>query len=121
MVMMAAAIRAAGGHPRRGGRMTRPMWFIMPSSGLIGSAAAPAGFPQGVEGGRAAAGRGDRPPGPPVAVLARLGAADRRHPGAVRYLAGDGPPLRAGRVGALRVLRGAFALVLGAEAVPDHH
>jgi len=31
--------------------------------------------------------------------------------GAVRRLPGDGPALRAGRVGALRVLRGAFELV----------
>jgi Transposase, Mutator family len=42
-------------------------------------------------------------------------------PGAVRHLAADGETLRAGRVGELRVLRGACALVLGAEAVCDHH
>ena len=35
--------------------------------------------------------------------------------------AGDGQAVRAGRVGRLRVLRGAFALVLGPEAVPAHH
>jgi hypothetical protein len=34
---------------------------------------------------------------------------------------GDRQALRAGRVGALWLLRGAFSLVLGAEAVPDHH
>jgi hypothetical protein len=42
-------------------------------------------------------------------------AADRCGPGALRYLAGDGPPFRAGRVGELRVLRRALALVLGVE------
>jgi len=42
-------------------------------------------------------------------------------PGAVRHLAGDRPPRRAGRAGALWILRGALALVLGAEAVHDHH
>jgi len=31
--MMAAAVRAVGGHARRGQRMTRMLWFIMPSSG----------------------------------------------------------------------------------------
>ena len=50
----------------------------------------------------------------------RPGAADRRDPGAVRRLAGDGQAVGAGRAGGLRVLRGALALVLGAEAVPDH-
>ena len=40
-------------------------------------------------------------------------AADRRHPGAVRHVPGDRPAQRAGRMGALRVLRRAFALVLG--------
>ena len=78
-------------------------------------------LPQTAEESRAAAGRGDRSPGPPVAVLVRPGAADRRHPGTLRRLPGDGPAQRAGRVGALRLLRGALALVLGAEAVPDHH
>src|SRR6516165_6785381 len=74
-----------------------------------------AGLSQAAEGGRAAAGRGDRSPGPPVALVVRPGAADRRHPGAVRHLAGDRQALRAGRVGPLWLLRGAFALVLGAE------
>ena len=69
---------------------------------------------------RAAAGRGDGLPGPRVPVVARPGAADRRHPGAVRELAGDGQAIRAGRVGRIRILRGAFALVLGPEAVPGH-
>jgi hypothetical protein len=55
------------------------------------------------------------------AGLARPGPADRRHPGALRRVAGDGAPERAGRVGRLRVLRRALALVLGPEAVPDHH
>src|SRR5262249_48811177 len=80
--------------------------------------AAPARIPRAAPGGRAAAGRGDRSSGPPVALLARPGPADRRDPGPVRRLPRDRPPLRAGRVGVLRVLRGAFALVLGIEAVP---
>jgi hypothetical protein len=79
------------------------------------------------------------------------GAGDRRHPGcafgtaaAINHLVGrcpswheqvrliDATPCRAappgnrfaartGGVGKLRLLRGALALVLGAEAVPDHH
>jgi hypothetical protein len=49
------------------------------------------------------------------------GATDRRDAGTLRHLPGDGPAVRAGRVGALRVQRRAFALVLGTEAVPGHH
>src|SRR5208337_445972 len=78
-------------------------------------------LPQAAQGSRAAAGPGPGSPGPPVAGLVRPGAADRRHPGAVWRLPGDSPPLGAGRVGALRLLRGAFALVLGNDAIPDHH
>jgi hypothetical protein len=33
VAMTAAAVRAASGHARRGRRMTRVLWFIMPSSG----------------------------------------------------------------------------------------
>ncbi len=33
--MLAAAVRAAGGHVRRGRCMTRVLWFMMPSSGLV--------------------------------------------------------------------------------------
>jgi hypothetical protein len=33
VAITAAAVRAAGGHARRGRRMTRVLWFIMPSSG----------------------------------------------------------------------------------------
>src|SRR5690242_19266322 len=57
---------------------------------------------------RAAAGRDAGLPGPRGAVLARPGAADRRHPGAVRPLAGDGQAFGAGRMGCLRVLCRAF-------------
>src|ERR1700730_5218601 len=34
MAIMAAAVRAVGGHDRRGRRMTQMLLFIMPSSGL---------------------------------------------------------------------------------------
>jgi hypothetical protein len=34
VAMMAAAVRAVGGHARRGRRMTRVLGFIMPSSGV---------------------------------------------------------------------------------------
>jgi hypothetical protein len=33
VAMTAAAVRAASGHARRGRRMTRVLWFTMPSSG----------------------------------------------------------------------------------------
>src|SRR5258708_4805701 len=33
VAMMAAAVRAVGGRARRGRRMRRALWFIMPSSG----------------------------------------------------------------------------------------
>src|SRR5512135_207365 len=78
-------------------------------------------LPQAAQSCGAAAGRGDRSPGPAVAVLVRPGTADRRHPGAVRQLAGDRQALGAGRMGALRVLRRAFPVLPGAEAVPAHH
>jgi hypothetical protein len=42
-------------------------------------------------------------------------------PSAARRLAGDRPALGAGQIGELQVLRRASALVLGIEAVPDHH
>jgi hypothetical protein len=34
VAMTADAVRAGGGHARRGRRRTRALWFIMPSSGL---------------------------------------------------------------------------------------
>ena len=43
--------------------------------------------------------------GAAVPVVVRPAAADRRHPGAVRHLAGDGQALRPGRVRRLRLLR----------------
>jgi hypothetical protein len=43
VAMMAAAVRAVGGRARHGRRMTRLLWFIMPSLGLLVPAAAPAG------------------------------------------------------------------------------
>ena len=58
---------------------------------------------------------------PASARRGRPAAAAGCHAGAVRYLPGDGQTLGSGRVGGLRVLRVAFALVLGAEAVPGHH
>jgi hypothetical protein len=35
VAMTAAAVRAAGGHPRRGRRMTRMLWFIMSPQGWM--------------------------------------------------------------------------------------
>ena len=67
-------------------------------------------LPQTAQSRGTAAGHCDGSPGPPVAGLVRLGAADRRHPGPLRRLPGDRPAVRAGRVGALRLLRRAFAL-----------
>jgi hypothetical protein len=123
-----AADRCRAGLPGRGaGAAGRPQRaslaadVLRPAGPPVPVPAEPARLPQAAEGGRAAAGRGDGSPGPPVAVLVRPGAADRCHPGAVRRLPGDRQALRPGRVGALRLLRRAFALVLGAEAVPDHH
>jgi hypothetical protein len=58
---------------------------------------------------------------PRLPVVAGPGTANRRHPAAVRRLARDREAVRAGRMGRLRVLRRAFALVLGHESVPDHH
>ena len=51
---------------------------LRPAGALVPVPAEPARLPQAGEESRAAAGRGDRPPGPPVAVLVRPGAADRR-------------------------------------------
>lgn len=94
---------------------------LRPARAPVPVPAASARLPQAAQGRRAAAGRGAGPPGPAVAGLVRPGPADRRHPGAVRHIARDRQAQRAGRMGALRILRGAFALVLGAEAVLDHH
>ena len=72
-----------------------------------------------------AAGRGAGLPGPRVPVVARSGAADRRDPvpcGTSRETARRSELAGwAGRMGWLRVLPVAFALVLGPEAVPAHH
>src|SRR5215471_4011860 len=94
---------------------------LRPAGAPVPLPAAPARVSQAAQGGRAAAGRGDGLPGPRVPVVVRPGAADRRHPGALRHLPGNGETLRAGRVGELRLLRRTFALVLGPEAVCDHH
>jgi hypothetical protein len=113
-----------GGRPGAAGRpVGAPLAadVLRPARAPVPVPAETAGLPQAAQGGRAAAGHGAGLPGPRVPVVARPGPADRRHPRALRHLAGDGPPLRAGRMGRLRVLRGALALVLGAEAVPDHH
>jgi hypothetical protein len=50
--------------------------------------------------------------------VGRRAAADRCDSGAVRHLPGHSEALPSGGVGELRLLRGAFALVLGDEAVP---
>src|SRR6185312_8839438 len=104
-----------GGGPGAAGRAVRASL----AAAVLRAAGAPvpvpaeaARLPQAGQGRRAAAGRSDGLPGPRVPVLARPGAADRCHAPAMRRLAGDGAAVRAGRVGALRVLRGAFALVL---------
>ncbi len=83
--------------------------------------AAPARLSQALEGGGPADLHGHGVSGHGVPVVGRRAAADRCHPGAVRRLAANGAPVRAGRVGELRLLRCAFALVLGPEAVCDHH
>src|SRR5579863_5783598 len=114
------ADRCRAGVPGRGAGPARGPVGASLAADVLRPAGAPvplpaqtARLPQAAQGCGTAAGRGDRSPGPPVAVLARPGAADRCHPGAVRRLPGDRQAVRAGRVGALRVLRGAFALVLG--------
>ena len=94
---------------------------LRPAGPPVPLPAASARLPQTAESSGTAAGCRDGSPGPAVPVVVRPGAADRCDPGPLRHLPGDGAPLRAGRVGALRVLRRAFALVLGIEAVPDHH
>src|SRR5204862_7640489 len=94
---------------------------LRPAGAPVPLSAQAARLPQTAQGRRAAFGRGDGPPGPLLAVVARPGAADRRHPGALRRLPGDGQTPRAGRVGGLWLLRRPFPLVLGAEAVPGHH
>ena len=122
------AVRRGTGVPGGGaGAAGRPVGaplaaaVLRPARAPVPLPAQAAGLSQAAEGGRAAAGRGDGLPGPRVPVVARPGPADRCHPGAVRHLAGDRQAVRAGRVGGLRLLRGAFALVLGPEAVPAHH
>src|SRR5262249_50074473 len=117
------AVRCRAGVPGGGpGAAGRPVGaplaadVLRAAGALVSVPAAPARLSQAAEGRRAAAGSGDGLPGPRVPVVVRPGPADRCHRGAVRHLAGNGPPLRAGRVGELRVLRGACALVLGAEA-----
>jgi len=79
-----------------------------------------AGLPQTAQGRRAAAGRGDRSAGPAAASVVRPEMADRCYSGAVRHLPGDRQAQRPGRMGQLRALPGAFALVLRPEAVPAH-
>src|SRR5208282_2653422 len=80
-----------------------------------------AGLPQAGQGGRTADLPGHLVAGHVVPVVGGRPAAARRDPGAVRHLAADGPALRPGRAGELRLLRRALALVLGPEAVPAHH
>src|SRR5262252_9932240 len=115
------ALRCGTGVPGGGaGAAGRPVGaslaaaVLRPARAPVSLPAAPARVSQAAQGGRAAAGSGAGLPGPRGAVVVGGGAADRRHPGAVRHLAGDGETLGAGRVGELRVLRGPFALVLGA-------
>ena len=123
-----AAVRRRAGMPGRGpGPAGRPVRASLaadvlgPAGSPVSLSAASARLSQAAEGSGAAAGRGAGSPGPAMPVVVRPGAADRRHPGAVRRFPGDRQAVRPGRVGALWVLRGAFALVLGLEAVPDHH
>src|SRR5579863_7702043 len=112
-----------GGGPGAAGRPVRASLaaaVLRPAGPPVPLPAASARLPQAAQGRGAAAGCGDGSPGPAVPVVVRPGAADRRHPGTLRHFPGDGAPLRTGRVGALRLLCRAFALVLGIEAVPDH-
>ena len=123
-----AADRCRAGVPGGGaGAAGRPVGASLAAAVLraarapVSLPAASAGLSQAAQGRRAAAGRGAGPPGPAVPVVVRPCAADRCDPRAVRRLAGDCQAQRPGRVGCLRVLRRAFALVLGPEAIPGHH
>src|SRR5580700_6078636 len=107
-----AVVRCGDGVPGRGASAAgRPVGASL-AAGVLRPAGPPvpvpaetARLPQAAQGGGAAAGRGNGSSGPPVAVLVRSGAADRCDPGAVRGLPGDGTAVRAGRVGALWLLR----------------
>src|SRR3984893_1353773 len=112
-----------GGRPGAAGRplgapLAAPV--LRPARAPVPLPAQATRLPQAAESRRSLTGRGDGPPGPPVTLMAGPSAAYPPPPRAPRYRAGDGPAVRAGRVGWLRVLRRAFPLVLGAEAVPDH-
>jgi len=119
--------RRAGVPGRRPGAAGRPVGaplaadVLRPAGPPVPLPAASARLSQAGQGRRPAAGHGDRLPGPRGALVARPGAADRRDPGAMRCVAGDGPPVGAGRLGRVRVLPCALALVLGPEALPGHH
>jgi hypothetical protein len=65
--------------------------------------------------------RSDSPPALEVVGLVRPSATSRCHAGSVRHFPGDDSVIGAGRLGALRLRTGAFALVLKPEAVPGHH
>lgn len=60
-------------------------------------------------------------------VVGRHDAVDRRRvghrlePGRVRPFQGDGPPIRSGRMGRIRLLRFAFALLLGPAPASERH
>jgi hypothetical protein len=123
----AAAGRGAGLPGRGAGPAGRPVRAALdadvpdPPGPPVPVPAGPVRVPQAGRGGGAAAGRGPGSPGPPAPVLARPREADRRHPRAVRHVAGDRAPLGPGRPGRVRVLPVALPVVLGAEALPGHH
>ena len=73
---------------------------------------------QAADRGRAVAGHGDHPPGHGQPVVVRRPAPDRRHPGPLRHLPGDGGALGPGRARRLRLLRLALPVLLGLQAVP---
>ena len=94
---------------------------LRPASAPVPVSAQTARLPQADQGRRRVDQHGHAVPGRAVPVLGRRPAAGRRHTHPVRRLPGDCQTLAAGRNRQLRLLRGAFPLVLGPEAVSDHH
>jgi hypothetical protein len=92
-----------------------------PVAGHVSLPARPVGLPQAVEKRSTVALQGDPHPGRVLPVVVRRPVDDRRHPGALRHVARDGATLGVGRACRLRLLRVAFPLVLGAQALPGVH
>lgn len=88
-----------------------------PVAGHVPVPAAAVGLPQAVEVGAAVAVHGDPHPGHALPVPVRRHVDHRRHPRALRHVPGNGEALRPGRARRLRLLRVAFPLVPGPQAV----